>query len=393
MLKNSAIWSIALILSLVSGLSSLGAITKNKAPETAMAIWPLNGFASTNVAANSVKFQIGQNNGQFTNSVSPDAAVFAIRAFEIEPVNPEAIAVIALTKDGNVQRRLMKLAFDLSRREQLVTGWLIMDSGAQDSITSVLRYYDTVLRTNSSSDSLVVPLIVKALENEDFIEPLSIFLSQNPPWAGSFWRRVVAAPNSVYNAAVLRKATFKLGETEVVEKRDSELIGALVRGYEFETAEQLYALLAPSEKSEEIIRNSDFLSEPDYPPLNWQLISNGEYGASIGAGSLNLSATPNSGGIFARQIVKLPKQTMELSVATTRVIPPDVTLYVEISCAADIKNKPNLLKIKLREKAIAQKISNEKSACDYYWLSIVGRSQEGGNGFDVEIDKISLSPI
>ncbi len=393
MLKNSAIWSIALILSLLSGLSSLGAITKNKAPEIAMSIWPLNGFSSKSVAANLVKSRIAKNGGKFSNSASPSAATFAIRAFESEPLTPEAIAVIALTKDGDAQRGLMEQAFALSRREELVTGWLIMDSGSKDSIPSILRYYDTVLRTNSAADSLVVPLMVQALENDNFIGPLSIFLSKTPPWAGSFWRRVVAAPDSVDNAAELRKATFNLGETLVAKKRDSELIGALVRRYEFETAEELYGLLKPSKKSQEVIRNSEFTSEPDYPPLNWQLISNGEYGASIGASSLNLSAAPSSGGTFARQIVRLPKKTMELRVGMAEKVPADVTLYLEISCAANIKNKPNALKIELRDATTTQKISNEKSNCEYYWLSVIGRSREGGNGFDVMIDQISLSPV
>ncbi|MEP2987430.1 MAG: hypothetical protein ABJL11_11385 [Parasphingorhabdus sp.] len=350
---------------------------------------PKNGFAHETIAVSLTKGMIAKNQGQFPdepNSVSYD---LALQAFKSEPATPEAIAVVALAKDPSVRRSLMKKAFDLSRRQKLATGWLVLDSGARNDVTSVLEYYDTILRISSSSADVIMPALANALINDNFIEPGAAMLSHNPPWADSFWRYVIATPKALSNAADLRLRLHELDGPKD-PNQDKALIAALANNNLFHNALKLYILLSESTKTPDLIQNHEFRSDSHYPPMDWKLFSNGEYGASIDRGSLNLSAIRNSGGIFARQLVMLPKKTLTLQVKFSQVVLPDNDLYLGLSCAEDIKNKPRNVRIALAGDSVTRTIDNRESLCDFYWLDIAGRSADDGEGFDFAIASVSL---
>jgi|TARA_R110002049_G_scaffold76888_2_gene197189 hypothetical protein len=389
MLKNGIIWILALVIALVSGLAAVGAIAKNKAPELAVSLEPANGFAFEALASNSLKAFVATNSGQFPNSVDPNALNFAKQAFLSEPVTPEAIAVLALGSTEGKRRKLMLEAFALSRRQQLVTGWMIVDAGTRQNIPAILGHYDTILRTSSSAASFVIPTLAAALANEDFIEPFASLLSKNPSWARRFWGEVVAAPGAIENAADLRKLLHKEGELKE-NYQDPDLIYALVNNRQFESAESLYQLLADQKKDDSLLKNSSFQHDPKYPPLDWQLFSDGEYGAAITGGNLRLSAIPNSGGLFARQLVKLPPSLLTIFIKSHTGIPDDASVSIHIKCAEMLEKGPRPTKITLSAEVTTMQINNQQSGCSYYWLEVIGRSASNGEGFDVDLDSISL---
>ena len=161
MLKNIILWTLALAIAVTAAVTAMGAIAKDKAPALAVTLSPMNGFAAESLAAASVE----------------------------EPITPEAVAVLALGERENRQRELMSLAHLLSRRQPLITGWLIVDSGERNNIPAVLDHYDTLLRTSSSAAPVVIPTLARALANGDFIEPfkntLLLFAGEFRHFAGS----------------------------------------------------------------------------------------------------------------------------------------------------------------------------------------------------------------
>mgnify|MGYP005991727225 CR=1 FL=1 len=389
MVKNAIIWIFGLGIALVSGLTAAGAITKNTAPELAVSLHPANGFASETLASNSLKVAVAANGGLFPDSVDPAAVTFAKQAFRSEPITPEAIGVFALANTEGNKREIMREAFALSRRQQLVTGWMILDAGSREDIPAILSYYDTMLRTSSSAASVVIPTIAGALSNTSFIEPFADLLAKGPPWARRFWETVAVTPGSIENAARLRERLFTPNE-ENESYRDSSLINALVTSERFEAADTLYQMLAGDKNTRSPLHNGSFEHEPEYPPFDWQLFSNGEYGAAITGGSLQLSAIPSSGGVFARQLVKLPRAIFEISVKSDAGISDDATISIEIKCAEKLATTPQPIRISLTGTLTARQISNEQSECRFYWLELVGRSAERGGGFDVNLDSIAL---
>ena len=389
MLKNGIIWIVGLAIALAAGLAAVGAIAKSQAPELAVSLQPANGFAFEMLASNSLKAAVAANDGRFPNSVDPVAASFGKQAFVSEPVTPEAIAVLALGSTEGKKRELMHEALALSRRQQLVNGWMIVDAGKREDIPAILNHYDTMLRTSSSATSVVIPTMARALANRNFVKPFAGLLSKNPPWANLFWAAAVSTPEAVENAAQLRELLYAADESKE-SYQDANLIYALVIKQRFEAAENLYQLLAGQRKEASLLKNGSFEREPEYPPLDWQLFSNGEYGAAVTGGNIRLSAIPSSGGLFARQLVKLPSAILVISIKSNASIPKNADISIDIRCGETLDNAPRPIRIALTDKLTRQQISNQRSGCSFYWFDVVGRSAEGGDGFDVVIESVSL---
>lgn len=388
MMKNIVIVIVSLAIMLTSALTALGAITKTRAPEIGALLQPLNGFASETLASNALRAMIISNQGQFPGTISPDLTKLAKQAFLAEPITPDAIAILALDGDDRIKRKLMNQAFALSRRQQLVSGWMIADSGNRNDIPAVLDHYDTMLRTTSSANSTIMPLLAKAIENDEFVEPFADLLSENPRWAMQFWTTAVATPEALENAARLRELRYAAGDTDLLST-DSLLISALVRDKQFETGRRLYQILNEPAQSSPGSENRSFEHEPRYPPFDWMLYSTGQYGAVIIDGALRLSAVPNSGGLFARKLVRMPSGILQIEVHSADIT-DDADVGVSLTCAESVDNAPRPISIPLRGKLTKQKISNVQSGCGFYWLDINARAGESGAGLDISFDTVSL---
>lgn len=390
MLKNTLLWIAAFLLSAVSCATALGAISKDKVPELALSLFPTNGFAAENSASQSVKTIIAENQGQYPsrNEVDPDEVELAKQAFIAEPITPQAIAVVAFGGTQNQKSKLMQAAISLSRREQLVTGWMIVDSVSRAEIRGTLQHYDILLRTSSSAASVVIPVMANALANDDFINPFADLLATEPPWVSRFWANVVTTPNSLENAAQLREALHKLDLRDNVY-RDPALILALVKNKQFEQAQNLFFLLNDRKKDEVLIENGSFEKRLKFPPFDWQLSSTGEYGAAVTDGKLQLSAVRGSGGLFARQLVKLPKSAT-MGVIADKAIPDDANIFITLTCAQTLRSAPEGIRVPLKGKIANLQIDNAQTGCRYYWFDITGQASENGNGFDIALDSISL---
>tara|TARA_R110000772_G_scaffold40132_16_gene94011 strand:- start:3662 stop:4840 length:1179 start_codon:yes stop_codon:yes gene_type:complete len=389
MLRIIFIWIVGGALALASGLVAMGAIAKVKAPALAVALQPVNGFAAESFAAASIKATIAANGGEFPTSVDQATLDWAKLAFLKEPVTPEAISIIALGKTGATERQLMEYGLSVSRREQLIIGWMIIDSGTKNDIPAVLNSYDILLRTSSSAATAIIPVMATALSDENFVEPFADLLATNPPWARRFWGQVTLVPQSIQNAAQLRGRLYNKNERSE-RYRDRELIAALIKDKQFNTAGKLYSLLSDQPSGPVLIKNYSFEHDSQYPPLDWRLFSNGEYGATITNGALQMSAIRNSGGLFARQLVELPPQNLQFEAKYANTIPIDANIQLRITCAEKVANLTRTIRFRLTGDGTQQIINNQRSGCSYYWIDIVGRASENGDGFDISLKSIAL---
>ncbi|AMO73040.1 hypothetical protein [Sphingorhabdus sp. M41] len=392
MKKNSIIGIVGSIVALVSGLAAAGAITKNKAPQIAMSIYPFNGFAAESLAARTVRLKITQNQGRFPHDLDSTTVNLAEQAFVAEPVTPAAVAVLALGGPQANRRSLMDRALTLSRRQQLITGWMIADSAENEDIPAILKHYDIMARASSSAAAAVIPVMAGAIANDDFVAPFTALLKKQPPWENQFWATVVATPNSLVNAARMREALYNPNES-LYSYRDPELILGLINIQQFDPALKLYDLLVGSNKSNDLLENSSFENESRFQPVDWQLFSTGSYGASITNGNLQLSAISSAGGVFARQLVKLPASIVQLQAKVDSDIPQGTELSINLQCAEKSDKRPLPVKIKIEKSSTLRRINNQGSGCEYYWLDVTGRSLENGAGFDINIASISLTPL
>lgn len=395
MLKKAILWVLGIVIALFSGLTTMGAITKSKAPQLAVTLQPLNGFASENLAASSVLTAIAANRGQFGANVDLRAAYLAKQAFISEPITPEAIAVLALGSAEGNRRKLMQEAFALSRRQQLATTWMIADSAAREDIPAILDHYDTILRVKKSARSVVIPVLAQALSDDRFIEPFANLLSRNPPWTNQFWNEVAYQQISILNAAELRliqKKKFPMRD----EINDRLLIANLVTYGYFDAAYALYQALGGEIDDTQAIPRDSLTRPQNFAPFDWKVISKGNYATSINpqSGSLNISAIGGSSGIMARRLVKMTKSPMALSlnVDLLNIEESQLPLRINITCAGPL-NPQFKLAIRLKGGLNSLHIPLENSPCEYYWFDIYGSFPDGSVEYNLGIRDISLDTI
>lgn len=376
-------------MAIAAGSASLANFYERKNPDLAMNLWPFNGFAAEASSATQVKQYIADNDFQFPETIDPKTLALAKRSFAAEPMATESVAVIGLARDEAARAELMRKAFEISKREQFTLGWLIINSQKEADLDGLLQFYDINIRINSNSANALLPNMINALQTEAAVPALAGLLDDAPPWSRLFWNRIPADNAQIIaNAARLREKLYN--EAEDPERyNDPELIRKLVLNGQFDTAQSLYKMLAPD--SGAIVNNADFSREGQFPPFDWWLASTGEYGAEIAQSRLILSAVRNSGGLFARQLVKLPDDIITLDIIMDAAPEGDNRVSADLLCAENIDRKPPVINIALRREKTSQKISNVNSGCSYYNLDIRGRSSETGDGFDIIINSITLN--
>ena len=389
-MKYIILWFTAAVVAVFSGLASVSIAAQSDAPELALSTRVKNGLATESLAIQLIKLELLKNGGQMPTVVKPRWHALAVDAFLSEPTASGAVAIIALAQAGEQQQSLMLKAFELSRREQLVNGWLIASGSTGNDISSVLKYYDVVLRTSSTAPDVIVPIMVKALANDSAIGPYATMLSEDPPWAGRFWGEIPSSPESLDNAVLLRQALLRQ-KVQSDNYQDANLILALTNRFKFEQATQLYQQLKRKKWQTDVVRNDNFRTVSEFPPLDWQLFSTGEYGASIQAGQLNLSAIDNSGGLFARQLVELERRNLILKFVLEQIPVPGDKVSIQLLCAEENVISSSALPVAITELETRIVIANENDACRYYWLDITGRAGEDGDGFAIGFKSVSLS--
>jgi len=399
MLKNILIFAVAGVIAILSAINSYAAFAKRKQPDVSLSV-PVffNGLAAETLASSILKKNIADNENQFPDIIDTELTSLAKSSFLSEPTATEAVAVLAFSKQAQARKSLMEQAYSLSRREQLVVGWLIASSSENNDLDALLKYYDISIRTNRNSSNLLLPVMANALANEGFIAPIRSLLTEKPPWARRFWQYASINNSSVKNVAVLREQILDLGVDEEIYS-DDKLILNLTKNYMFDEAKQLRNRLVANGKaninaeSQEAVVNGSFSSKPLYPPINWQTYSNGEYGASFSDNGLYLSAINNSGGKFARQLIYLSPQIYQVKVDVSKAISPDDNLSLQLACAEKEGQKLNKIVIDIRDKKVDQSVNYTEGSCRYFWLNINGLASENGLGFDNVIKSISIKGL
>jgi len=385
----------------MAGINAFASVTKRKQADLSLSM-PLffNGFAAETSSSSALKHIISENDGQFPSSVPQNITSRAVNSFLYEPTASESIAIIALSKPDETREALMQKAHDVSRREQLITGWLIANSSNQNNVDDLLNLYDISIRTKTASANILLPVMANALADENFIDPFYTMLAKNPPWASRFWRIVSTNAPSAKNAVKLRKKLFNVKESASIYS-DETLIKTLAANYLFDEAVDLRSHLLGNTKAQkqskvdnsQFVINHDFSSKPQYPPIDWQIYSNGEYGAAISNNSLYLSAIQNSGGIFARQLIYLATETYTVKINMETPVSNGNNVSFQLICAEKKERKPTNIVIPLQDKKTSRSLNNKQGLCNYYWLNINARASDNSNGLDMVINSMSIKKV
>lgn len=394
MVRNIIIITISVILAFLASINALTAITKRKQAETSLNM-PIffNGIAAETAAANSVREIIANNGNKIPQQLPENIINLALKSFQSEPTTSSSIAILAIAQDSKKKRMLMKQAHQFSKRDQLVIGWLVNDAVENNNLESLLTYYDTSMRASYSAQNIILPLMVNALTNDLSIKPLYNILDSKPIWTKKFWNLASVNKDSIKNTANLRSQLYKKDENNSLYN-DTALIRTLVANYNYQEAIILWSYLnqiSPEYKlaNKQAVSDNNFKTQATLPPIDWQIYANGEYGASVTNNGLILGAVPNSGGLFARQLIYLQPQLYQVKIDMGHNLPSKHSIKIELACAENIDNKPSIIAIPISNKTTSRRLSNQEDVCRHYWLNIRGRASDT-DGLDANIKSISI---
>ena len=133
----------------------------------------------------------------------PAVRRWAQTALTKNPLDARALRILGqlAEADGNDAdaAKFMRTAGELSLHENGAAYWLLRNSMRTNDYQSAIYYADVLLRTETQSDALVVPVLARISEDKAGEALVKAKLAGNPPWRERFFSLL---PNSVRDARV-----------------------------------------------------------------------------------------------------------------------------------------------------------------------------------------------
>ncbi len=391
--RNIAIWVAGLALAIVSGTSAVGGYAQKRNPALAVLAAPGNGLAKAHLADGVLKGVILQNKGEMPEAIPDLATAYAREAFLKEPLAAEAPRILALSRaseggEGTASaRKLMRLIPAISKRETSATLWLSDDYAKLKDDAQALYFLDLTLRASSRSKELLLPMMVNIADREEAIAPLARALDRDPPWLAEFWAEAVKQVPRAKAIAKLRE-TSEPPET-MREEVDKQLLNNLVQQGAYAEAADLSAILTGAKRSASFTSRFDIF--PKYPPFDWELVSEGGYGAFIDGENkaLLMSAMSGERGVAARRMLPLERGRYTLTLKDVEQSSDSVTLKVQTRCPDDSAQVVHELTPRGDNLQAEWQVAGVP--CDYYWLEIIIDVPSDDQPVDVRIGAMTLS--
>ncbi len=381
------------------GVSSSAIVNQVKRPATSymLGVAPL-GTAQGNLAFASY---VGRIQANPRAKVTGQERELAAAAYRGEPLSSSALGLLIVSMDSNDpgRRALLDIGGKLTRRSSLITSASIDAAARGGDEGAFFRWLSRAILTNESMRATYIRAMAQATARPGAVETLAPVLGPKPNWSDRYWGFVAAMPESLENAVELRlllaKAPWRQSE---ITATDRNLALALTKRRQFDTLQQLASGLQQSPLGKATRRdrltNGNFDRPSLLPPIDWELASTGNLGASINPQAKKLIISPIAGahGYAARQLVRLEPGSYNLSwtLASSSQIGKD-QLVVRLSCA----ERPEQDGISLIELAVGshrRAVEIPQTACRWYQLSIDADLPDMGSGFDAELRTIGLTP-
>lgn len=303
------------------------------------------------------------------------ASAHALASLRCSPLIARALVVLGLDKlrdgDSHGSAPYLRQAERLSRRDLDAQMLLLEQSVTDGNIGETLRHYDTALRVNRRTEIALFPTLANAMADPDLQPDILALLRTSPPWTDRF---LYAAAGQTAALPQLPGIFEKLGKDfPIGEALNRHVMRRLISEGYFDSAQRLVRQVTgrPSARST-LITNGDFSSEGDWPPVDWQLLSNGGVGATIDVAEKSLQAFSNGEkGIAAQQILSLPPG--RFTIRTEAEATSDINSYASwnISCADKSGRTLAVLTIPaIGEQVVVLASFRVPEECRYQWVRL-----------------------
>jgi len=367
------------------------------APDNVIGGWPSNGFAYSAAADEVLRTETERNNNIMPSRLDPRIGTLARAAFRLEPMDERAVRQIALIQaqeNGKpFARKTMVLASKIGRRDLIANMWLVEDYGRADNLPKVLEHLDFALRTSGESRSVLMAALVQAMASAEMVKQMRKLLANDPAWRYEFWSRVTEVKAPLENAVALRIAVAGDG-VDVPVDADQQLLRNLVHTGNYPYAFRLYRVLDAVDKPGNVARQSvGFDSPAKWPPIDWQVSSEGAYSAWLNTDrkELEVSLLGQTDAVFAQRLVELAPGSYRLSGEISTSEPALAkALSLSLECAEAEGSKAWSTVLNFERAAAAKSVELTDGGCRYFWLNVRGAPAGRSVGYDAVFRSVTL---
>jgi hypothetical protein len=339
---------------------------------------------------------------------NPKAAIsdaelqLARQGYRSEPLSVAGLGlIIVATPDRSATRaQLLALGGKLTRRNSLITSASIEAAARRDDARTFFTWMSRAVLTDASLRSIYIGAMAEATARSGAVDALAPVIGPRPAWSEFYWRSVVSRPNSLVNAAKLRVAIAKAPWRQTaVTPADKALASGLIQAREFDAALGLATGLGQASSSDHastnLLANANFARQPQLPPIDWQLATSGNLGASINpkGKALTISVIAGAYGYAARQLLQLSPGSYELGWSLTSQAPIDAgALTARLSCAEKMAASAGDASpaVILSTGTHRAQVVVPPGACRWYWLSFDVSISDTSPGFDAQLRDLTL---
>jgi hypothetical protein len=301
----------------LSGIDAFALVSRASNPRLALRVAPHDAGALISAAKQAM---LDHPHDARVRTAAFEMAQSALRDQALSPAAFVLLAVADPSKStAEVSSQRVKMALRLSQRELGAHLWLIEDGARRNDLKGVLRSYDAALRTSESAASLLMPLLVSALPDEEVSGGLVPYIKAGAPWVEIFVQTAIARDAAVAPLARLLIQSGGLKPSVSSASIERALVDRLVvlgtpllaKDYYLTTKGADRALVTSPEFSIASLREESGL-------LGWQFINDAGLGASPTDGGsknalgLHSVAAMDRHGAVARKLLFLGPGTYQL---------------------------------------------------------------------------------
>ncbi|WP_241656586.1 hypothetical protein [Sphingomonas oligophenolica] len=291
----------ALVLIIVVARISLAMVLVSSDPITALKLNPALPAALASQAYDDISSS--------PSRAGTERAILATRAaLNRDPMSATAAANLGLALDIKGDRttaiKLIDYSEALSRRNLVTQLWLIEYWVSKGDVPRTLFHYDVAMRTSRAAPGLLFPVLVSATNDAALIAPLAQVLAKQPEWSSQFIQQLVQSGVNLPNIAQLFVDLKRSGKP-AADRALATLIDRLIAVESYDAASRLYLTYRPSVTSLGIRDGEFVLARPEPTAFDWNFPEAEGLSADIRDGALHVDAAPATGGVVARQLVRL----------------------------------------------------------------------------------------
>jgi hypothetical protein len=180
--------------------ATIAGVARRYQPEIALRFQSFDALANAEYAS---RLQL-DSRGQ----ADPDELMELARtALRRDPTMAQASRVIGLVEAGRGRpaeaARALRYSDRLTRRDIATQLWLIEFYVQRNDVPEVLRHFEAAASSSTTATTILFPVLVNALNQNDLVEPMASMLARQPWWSASLLMAMAQGTQNLDNVADL----------------------------------------------------------------------------------------------------------------------------------------------------------------------------------------------